>query len=808
MRGHRELVLSTGWTLRRDQRRPPSDPAAHRANSPLPATVPGVVHQDLLRHAVIPDPFVAENEQAAQWVGYEDWVYRCGFETDEDLLGFPYVDLCLDGLDTVVTVALNGTVIHSGDNMFLPVRVPVARLLRLGENELTLHFASAVRHGRQRETERGSHAVWNGDPSRVHVRKAQYHYGWDWGPTLMTAGPYRPVRLEAYDVRIADVGCSVTLAEDHSTAVLDLAVEAAGAYRDAQLLIDLFGPDGDLVAVEIGTDLAAGRHVDRLHLANPRLWWPRGHGEQALYTLRAQLCVGGRLIHERTLRVGVRRVMLDQAPVVGEDGTSFGFVVNGRRIYCAGANWVPADSLLSRIDPGRYDELTGLAAAANMTMLRVWGGGLYEDDRFYDRCDELGLLVWQDFMFACAIYPAHEEFLASVRAEARAVVSRLRHHACIAVWCGNNEDYMKAEEIGAYRAADPITDKFPARVIYERLLPEVCAELDPGTPYWPGSPHGGETTGDPRAGNRHAWDLDPTPVYDSYRAAGGRFVTEFGIQAYPDTATLRAWAAGDRNKSPQGEAVMRAYTKHNIADTGAYGTQLNQAEALTAAITAWRRGYRGPGRDANTGVLIWQLGDCWPVVSWSLVDYDLRPKPAYYAVARAFAPVTVTLAPADGRVDVWGVNTSPADVDAQVRLTLWSLAGDRLATQTRRVQLPANQATEVGWSLPAPASDLVRAAVLSLAGEAVARATAWPQPYRALQLAAPTITVTRPAPDTVTLRTDAPVKGLLVDLPGVNDNLIDLMPDDPQTLRAPGVDARPILARWLGSAGTVPLKES
>ncbi len=417
------------------------------------ASVPGCVHLDLLAHELIPEPFYGLQEQEVQWVGEQDWLYRCQFTLPEDFLSLDeHILLCFDGLDTFATVWLNEQQILISENMFLPHQVQVTGLLRPGENELTINFASAWQQGKTREAEAGkSYPCWNGDSSRLYVRKAQYHYGWDWGPTLITAGIWRGVRLEAYAARIVEVHCPVEVVEDLESALLPVQVLLDGEIHTSglSLHLEVYSPDGKLVDRAIlPASLASLSHT--FELQQPQLWWPRGYGEQALYRLVVSLRNGERELTGQELRLGLRRLQLIQRPLLDEPGKTFFFEINNTPIFCGGANWIPADSFGPRVTAEKYRRWLELAAEGNMTMLRVWGGGYYEEDVFYDLCDELGLLVWQDFMFACGLYPAPQWMQTSVRAEAIANVRRLRHHPSIVIWAGNNEDYLLARSVNVY----------------------------------------------------------------------------------------------------------------------------------------------------------------------------------------------------------------------------------------------------------------------------------------------------------------------------------------------------------------------
>ncbi|MBX0330738.1 glycoside hydrolase family 2 protein [Oscillochloris sp. ZM17-4] len=823
-----QITLTAGWQLKRRDAGRALAADLGDGDGWLPATVPGGVFAALLAAGRIPDPFFGTNELDVQWVGEADWLFRCAFAlSDEDLAAGPGA-LCLDGLDTFATVILNGRQVHSGDNMFAPARVDVSGLLRAGENELGILFESAMRRGKLIEAERGRLHLWNGDASRLYVRKAQYHYGWDWGPTLMDAGPWRPVRLELGAARIAELRCPAEVADDLEAADLPVTVSLEGA-EGLRVRLALISPGGAL-ADEASVDVSDGAASHSFRLEEPQLWWPNGYGAQPLYRLEATLLREGEPLDRRELRLGLRRLRLVQEPLEDAPGTSFCFEVNGTPIFGGGANWIPADSLINRIAPERYRAWVDLAAKANMVMLRVWGGGVYEDEAFYQACDERGILVWQDFMFACGMYPAHPEFQASVRAEAQAQVKRLRHHACLALWCGNNEDYAIAESVGKYDArvtSNLAASAFPARAIYEELLPEVCAQLDPARPYWPGSPYGGSSSADQTVGDRHSWDVwhGQMAPYQHYPRYTARFVSEFGMQAAPHMRTVEEFAPpeerrpGSRsfefhNKAfdvgkgiADGPRRLAVYISDTVGATGEmegyiYASQLMQAEALAAAYAGFRRGWGGPGRAHCGGALVWQINDCWPVTSWAIVDWRLRPKPAYFILRRQLAPLSLNMAHTEGGAQIWAVNGGLGAVAAELELTAYALGGARRELGRRSVELGPNRATELG-GLPAVGPGEVIGARLLRGGETLARAALWPEPLKYLELRDPELRVERLGDDRLRVSADRPAKGVWLDAgDGVewSDNMLDLLPGDPQELTAAGLGGAALTAICLRTA--------
>ena len=820
------LSLTEHWQLK--QRNPQIPLAQDFATSDeagwLAATVPGVVQQDLLNAALIPDPFTGLNEGLVQWVGEVDWLYRTSFELSAELIASEQLDLCFDGLDTFATVWLNGVEILSGDNMFVPYRLNVKSWLKPGTNELHILFESALRRGNEREQQYGERVRWNANSasSRLYVRKAQYHYGWDWGPTLITAGIWQAVRLEAYTARLSDLACPVELSADLSRATLpvSLVIMATGHRTGLSVELSLYGPDEQLV-IRAKLPLEAGQTAltHTFELTKPQLWWVHGYGAQPFYRLESRLLAGTSETDEydrQSLRLGLRRIRLVQEPISGQAGSSFYFEVNNVPIFSGGANWIPADSFLPRLTEQHYRQWLETTAEANMVMVRVWGGGIYESDVFYDLCDELGLLVWQDFMFACGMYPAYDWFQTSVQAEAEANVRRIRHHACLAVWCGNNEDYMLAASIGAYdpAAKGELADSlFPARAIYEKLLPEICQKLDPVNAYWPGSPYAGADGNSATEGDRHTWEIwhGPMAEYHQYGAYKGRFVSEFGMQALPVARTIEAFAApeerfvGSRtldhhNKASDGFRRLAVYLSDNLAastdfDQDIYATQLVQAESLGTAVRDWRREWAGPGQYRVGGALVWQINDCWPVTSWAVVDYFGRPKPAYYVLRRQLAPLALgivrPIAPTGLTIDRWAVNGALTTLTATLVNQRWSLDGQLLAEDREVVALRPNQTTELPAMPGLYDQPVIMTARLEVAGEVVARSSLWPEPFKYYQFADPELELKQVGENQLELRVKRPAKGVWLEAVGSehlrwSDNMVDLLPDDPQTLTLNG----------------------
>jgi beta-mannosidase len=785
--------LAGRWTVKQLDWQPEpldAETAARASADPqgwIDAEVPGCIHLDLLRAGAIPDPFYGTNDLDVAWVAERSWLYRRTFDCPPQLLQEQTAELVCLGLDTFATVFLNGRLVGSASNMFRPWRWDVAELLRPEGNDLLLLFESPVHRGRELARQAGRSGDHLFGVNRIFVRKAQYASGWDWGPDLNTSGVWMPIYLEAWTgARLADVGVQVDWADPDAPVVrVEAAVQARGSCTAA---CNVRLACGDSVASATrSVDLSPGASTAALELVvdSPKLWWPAGLGPQHLYDLSVSLDVDG-ATHTHARKVGLRRVELVREP--DEEGESFVFHVNGRPVFCRGANWIPADSFVPRVSPDDYERLVTMAADANMNMLRVWGGGIYERPEFYEACDRLGIMVWQDFMFACAAYPEHLDwFRDEVRREAQDVVRRLRNHPCIVLWCGNNECQWLFK------------DGPPGR-LYTEVLAEVCAELDPGRPYWPGSPYGGDDPNDPTRGDQHNWQVWwEWKNADSHRSYNGRFLSEFGFQAPPTLETIAQYIPPDQHyvESRVMEHHQRAWdgTERLFRHLASlfrvpcafrdlvYVMQLYQGEALKPGIEHWRS--RKP---RTAGTLFWQLNDCWPVVSWSAVDYALRPKALYYYAARFFAPVLALIDRRHGRLTFRIVNDLLQDFEGELTCGVSDLDGTSLWLEQQTVTVPADGVLDVRTESrdDLPLSDPTRRFVwcrLTQDGRRVSENTCFLAPYKHIRFPVPEIDVTVcDAPDghTVELSTDAFAKGVWLTLDGTeprfSDNFIDLLP--------------------------------
>lgn len=620
----------------------------------LPAKVPGSVHTDLMALGHISDPFVADNELQVQWVAERDWAYRVSFELDPSMLAAQKLFLVCDGLDTLADVSFNERFLDHTDNAFRQYRWDVTADAAQGTNTVDVVFCSTVADMLAKQAEQPLIGPSQSIPGGAHVRKAPCQFGWDWGPQLPPIGIWRDMRLEAYTTAKLDA-VHVRQAHDDGAVALTSTVTVQ-RWRDADLTVTIrvTAPDGDVFETQAELNASDAEAELTLKIDSPELWWPNGLGAQLLYGIEVMLQEGDALRDRQTFNLGLRTVELRQE--ADAHGTSFTFVVNGVPIFAKGANWIPADSFPTQLTTARLEHLIASAAAANMNMLRVWGGGYYEDDRFYDLCDRYGLLVWQDFIFSCSVYPGDDTFVENVRVEVVQNIRRLRHHPSLALWCGNNE--MEWGWVGwgwTDRVAPELRDDYDQ--MFHHLLPALCADHDPDRPYWPSSPSSGTPFIEPggvHAGDTHNWEVwHGEYPFEHYREHPSRFVSEFGFQSLPPLETIRTYADEDdwnmtsymmehhqRNAAGNGKIITYMTDHFRLPKdfpSLVYLTQLLQAEAVRTGVEFWRR-----SMDCTSGALYWQLNDCWPVASWASLDYYGRWKALHYAARRFFAPVLLT----------------------------------------------------------------------------------------------------------------------------------------------------------------------
>jgi len=723
----RTAQLHEGWTL--ELARGGHGAPSTLAGTTVPATVPGSVHTDLLTADLIPDPYLDRNELELSWIGRSDWTYRTTFRVDGPAT--ERVDLVCAGLDTVARVTINGNVVGETANMHRSYRFDLRASVRDGDNDLVVTFASPYGYTDQRIAELGARPAAVDEPINM-IRKMACNYGWDWGPTLVTSGIWRPIGVDRWnDARLSRVRPLVDVDADgtgHVQVFVD--VERSGVGDDGELL--LVAEVGGVTAsgtVESGSTSAV------LHLSVPTVarWWPHGHGDQPLYDLAVRLTAqsGGAAteLDSWTRRIGFRTITIDTSPL--PDGSRFALVVNGRQIFARGADWIPDDCFPTRVDRARYRTRIRQATDANIDFLRVWGGGLYENEDFYDACDEAGVLVWQDFLFACAAYPEEEPFASEVAAEARENVARLMPHASLAVWNGNNENVWGWYDWGWQ---DRLGDLSWGKTFYYEVLPRIVAEVDPGRPYVPGSPSSAtfeQHPNDDSDGVVHEWEVWNRVDYTHYRDRHPRFVSEFGFQAPATYATIRRTVSDPvlvpdsptmlhHQKAEGGQDKLASGMKTHLPaprsgehefDDWLWLTQLNQARAMAFGIEHFRS--LSP---ACAGTVVWQLNDCWPVTSWAAIDGDGRRKPLWYAMKRAYADRLLTVQPRGGELAVVAVNDTDEPWSGTVELQRRGLDGSVLDRVGQPLSVPARStgAVDVPGGLAVagdPATELLTAEI-------------------------------------------------------------------------------------------------
>jgi beta-mannosidase len=730
----------------------------------LPASVPGGVHTDLLALGRIPDPFAADNEQKVQWVAESDWEYRRSFTVEKALGAEEQQTLVCDGLDTLAEVSLNGKLLGNTDNMFRRWSWEVGELLRAGENELKIIFRAPVSYIRAKQAVKPLKG--GGDiPGGPHLRKAPCQWGWDWGPKLPPIGIWKDIRLEGYSqARFEDVHIRQT----HEAGLATLSAEIRiKQWQQAglEVTMQVTAPDGKVLTInaephQTGNDISIGKLKSIIN--NPKLWWPNGFGDQPLYTVELNLDSGKSRLDSRSFKVGLRSLKLRQEP--DEWGESFTFVVNEVPIFAKGADWIPADSFPTRISEETLERLIRDAAAAHMNMLRVWGGGFYEEERFYDLCDRYGLLIWQDFIFACGVYPEEQAFAENVRVEAVENVRRLRHHASLALWCGNNEMEQGWVDWKWNNAEDPVVQSLKAGYdrMFHHLLPDVVAAEDPDRTYWPSSASSGipfENPNSQKRGDTHYWDVwHGRKPFSAYREQFPRFMSEFGFQALPPYKTIQTYARPqDQNmtsyimehhqRSGSGNGLMVGQMTDSFRmpkdfQSLVYLSMVLQAEGIRYGVEHWRR-----ARERVSGTLIWQLNDCWPVASWSSIDYFGRWKALHYAARKFFAPILLSVEDKGERMGVCVTNDTTARWTGEMHWSLETLAGERLEQGSEYVSASALAMTCIrALDFSAHVNQENRRGVVFIAelwkdGNLLARQLATFAPNKHLELAAPQIEV-------------------------------------------------------------------
>ncbi len=779
----------------------------------FPAVVPGCVHTDLMAAGELAAPFYRDNELDQFWVGETDWVYTRSFDVPAAMLACDRVILQCDGLDTLAEIQLNGKCIGRADNMFRSWEFDVTDRLQAGENTLRVIFASAVKEGQRRNARHRLDTVGDGTANILggnHIRKEQCNFGWDWGPRCVTAGIWRPLRLVGFNTaRLSEI--DTRQKHTRSRVDLDITVLAKALGRDA-LTAAVTLRDGRSVVAEGSTPLRRRRGELRLTVSNPKLWWPNGMGDQHLYTLEVKLLDrDGKTLDTRKQRLGLRTIKCIQKD--DKWGRSFYFEVNGQAFFAKGGNWIPADAFQTRVTRDRYADLLRSCAEANMNMLRVWGGGIYEEDAFYDLCDELGLMIWQDFMYACAAYPTDEpEFFANAHAEAVENVKRLRHHACIAFYCGNNEVEM----------CGLVKDDIPHRMLwkdykafFDRALAKVVKTHHPEIDYIPSSQY--SPTGDrrfssnPACGDAHVWNVwHLKEPFEWYRTSLHRFCSEYGFQSFPEPRTLATVAGPEdlnltsrimehHQRSGIGNSLIMHYMLSWFRmpvgfENTVWLSQIQQGLAMKYAVEHWRR-----HMPRCMGSLYWQINDTWPGPTWASLDYFGRWKALHYMARAFYSPLLITgLEDLEAKtVQLHVSNTTAEAAEGKAQFSLTTAGGDLIIGGDCEAFVPAG-ANKCVASLHLeeivathPAEDMILWIEFLVDGKVVSRNVVTLVRPKHIELQKPTIkaaaTKTRRA-DTfkVVLSTDRPALWTWLQLEDrdarYSDNFVCLRPGMPVTV--------------------------
>lgn len=668
------------------------------------AYVPGSVYADLMADGTMPDPFWRENELDAFERMKKDYVYQRTFTVTEAQLAHAHVELVCEGLDTLAHVSLNGREIAFTDNMHITWVWDVKEQLHAGENTLEIRFDSPILYCAKKAEEAPGWESSDATPGFRHLRKAHCMFGWDWGPRLPDAGIWRPIFLRTWDAARLE---NALMLQAHHDGVVDVTIRPEIAGESAWAA-EITAPDGEVIIIP---ETTATEQV--ITIEHPQLWWPNGLGKQPLYRVTVRLATGD----TRTWRIGLRTMTISREK--DEWGEEFCHVVNGMKVFAMGADYIPEDNILARVTPERTRRLLEDCKAANFNAIRVWGGGYYPDDAFYDICDELGLLVWQDLMYACAFYDLTPDFERSIRVETHQNVARLRHHASLALICGNNE--MEMFMAGANSALInhrtwEFVPTYPHHItdyvkMFEYILPAIVKETAPQTYWWPASPSSGgnfDAPNDENRGDNHYWDVwHGEKPFTEYRKFFFRYASEFGFQSFPCLKSVEQFTLPDdrnifsrvmerhqRNQAANGKILSylsQTFRYPNSFDDLLYASQLMQAEAIRYGVEHWRR-----NRGRCMGAIIWQLNDIWPVASWASIDYYGRWKALHYAAKRFFAPVMISAEEEGELSQNPKINEyHPAPLEKSFRLNV--------CNETLR-----DVTGEVVWALRTPDGEIVR----------------------------------------------------------------------------------------------------
>jgi len=802
----RTIPLNTGWEFRQ------LTDADAKAAEWRPATVPGDVHLDLLANKLIPEPFFRDNEAKLQWIENADWEYRNSISITAEMLQRQHVDLDFKGLDAYCEVYVNEQQILTADNMFREWRVDIKPYLKIGANSLRVVFPSPIAAAAKVAAKDPWRARTRTE-EKTYIRKAAYEYGWDWGPRFVTSGIWRPVSLELWDkARISDLYIHQ---EDITAEIarLNAEVEVTAAAESAGTVTVDFVQSGQKATVSRAVVLHPGvNHVDlAIDIQHPELWYPAGYGAQAMYRFHAALLFGKNIEDEAETRAGLRSIVLRRD--VDKWGRSFEFDVNGIPVFGKGADVIPFDSFPSRVTAAQYRQVLQSARDANMNMIRHWGGGYYETREFYDLCDELGIMIWQDFMFGNDWQPGTYDFKLQVEKEAEYQLTRLRNHPSIIIWSGNNE----TEEAFNWDGRNTLPPDVRMRMwqdylaLFSGVLARTVARLNPETPFWPSSPSADYEDISPsyQSGDMHDWSVwHGNAEFTDYEKHFPRFMTEYGFQSFPEMRTIEAFTTPE-DRGSIFTPVMLAHQKNNagnqiIHDTMLryygepkdfasflYASQVLQAEAIKIGAEHLRR-----LRPRAMGSIFWQLNDCWPVASWSSLDYFGRWKALHYYARRFYGPLLVSPHVEDGKLAVYVVSDKTAPVSGQLRLRVMTFDGKVLREEKQAITIPAlSSKAYIELPLeellaPLDTSSVLGAADLMVGDEKVSSNIVYFAPVRQVRVPASAIdTVLSKTDDGYLLKLSSKVlaRSVYVSLGDldvkVSDNYFDLLPNEPAQVR-------------------------
>lgn len=814
-----KITISQGWEFRQSN-----------IGKWLPATVPGTVHTDLLNNGKIKDPYYRTNEKELQWIDKVNWEYKTTFHIDSQTLQKDNIELIFNGLDTYADVYVNDTKILSANNMFRTWKVASKKILKEGENIMHIVFHSPIAKGLEAYEKFGIPLPANNDQSEngglgnnkvsVHTRKAGYHYGWDWGPRFVTSGIWRIIELNAWNTAKISDSYIVTKSIKNNLAEIEAETAINANAKGSYVLVTKV--DGKKVAEE-RKNLEEGiqKLTSTFMIKNPKLWWPVGLGDAYLYTITQELYFKDKLIDTKKTKTGVRTVKLIQKEDADKKGSSFYFSVNDVSVFAKGANYIPNDLFLPRVTKSDYENVLNSAVEANMNMLRVWGGGIYENDEFYEMCDEKGLMVWQDFMFACSMYPDTPELQANIKEEAIDNVQRLRNHPSIVLWCGNNEievawsEYDHTKGWGGWRKAYSGVDQNRIWASYEKIfhdiLPNVVANNTKKMDYWKSSPSAGPekvATYETTSGDIHYWGvwhgLHPISDFNKYV---GRFMSEYGFQSFPEFSTVKKYTIEEdwdiesevmsaHQRSGIGNLRIKQYMESHYKEpkdfeSFLYVSQLLQAKAIKEALEVHRR-----NMPYCMGSLFWQINDCWPVASWSSMDYYKNWKAQQYMTKKAFEPILVSPKINRENIDVYVVSDKLKEVRGTLELISMDFYGKIISSIKKSIKISENtskiySSSTIGSLLKEyKKSEVLLLSRVLVKGEIVSENITYFVEPKDILLTKPvivhTISSNNAGKKVLTLNSKTLVKDVFITVDGaslkLSDNYFDLLPNIPKSV--------------------------